>query len=346
MKANKLLLALVTFLFSLEGNSQNNVQSATLTSGGLEAGVTTMGLGLNTFYGYQAGKVNTGIDNLFIGNQSGKANTNGNSNTYLGSKSGLIFTSGYQNTFIGERSGNAITSGYENTFVGAGSGGGSNSITNSGFGAWAGSISTGEFNTFLGPYSGYSSHGNNNLFVGGGVGDHCTGNGNIFLGFTTGSNQTVSNRLLIDNEDNASPLIWGDFALNQVKLNGKVGIGNVATFPTIGGNVNVANYNLFVSGGILTEEVRVALQTGWADYVFEKDYNLKPLSEVEKYITENGHLPNVPSAKQVKNEGIELGDMARIQQEKIEELTLYLIQQNKEIEELKAQMKALLAKQN
>ena len=72
---------------------------------------------------------------------------------------------------------------------------------------------------------------------------------------------------------------------------------------------------------------------------------MKPLTKVEEYIAQNGHLPNVPSAKEITEKGLELGEMAKIQQEKIEELTLYLIQQNKEIEELKSQIKLLLAAQ-
>ncbi|MBC8644628.1 hypothetical protein H9W95_12920 [Flavobacterium lindanitolerans] len=65
------------------------------------------------------------------------------------------------------------------------------------------------------------------------------------------------------------------------------------------------------------------------------------MAEVETFIKENGHLPNVPSAAKVAEEGLELGEMAKIQQEKIEELTLYLIEQNKKIEELTKQVKIL-----
>lgn len=126
-----------------------------------------------------------------------------------------------------------------------------------------------------------------------------------------------------------------------------MGIGAVGAFPINAGGVSVSNYRLFVTSGILTDEVRVNLSNvagTWADYVFNKDYDLKPLAEVEKFITKNGHLPNVHSAAQVKEDGIALGEMAKIQQEKIEELTLYLIQQNKEIEALKTQMKSLMEK--
>ncbi len=120
---------------------------------------------------------------------------------------------------------------------------------------------------------------------------------------------------------------------------GKVAVGTNNTPTSIGG-ANISAYRFFVKGGILTEEVRV--RTGWADYVFADDYNLKPLSEVEFFIKKNKHLPDVPSAKEVESQGIELGDISRIQQEKIEELTLYLIKQQKQIDELKNQVKDLI----
>ncbi len=91
------------------------------------------------------------------------------------------------------------------------------------------------------------------------------------------------------------------------------------------------------------------LSSQWADYVFEENYDLPKLEEVEQFIKDNKHLPNVPSAKEVADSGIELGEMTKIQQEKIEELTLYIIEQNKinkkqqeEIDELKKQVKLLL----
>ncbi|MEO8235447.1 MAG: hypothetical protein ABI549_08540, partial [Flavobacterium sp.] len=91
-------------------------------------------------------------------------------------------------------------------------------------------------------------------------------------------------------------------------------------------------------------DVGVSLNSTWADYVFSKEYKLPTLQEVERQIQEKGHLFNLPSAKEVAENGISLGEMAKIQQEKIEELTLYLIQQNKEIEELKALVKTLVQK--
>lgn len=102
-----------------------------------------------------------------------------------------------------------------------------------------------------------------------------------------------------------------------------------------------SDYRLFVKDGIKTEKVKVevASANGWADYVFEEDYNLLSLEEVENYIKENGHLPNIPSAeKVVEDGGFELKEMNVKLLEKIEELTLYIIDQNKRIEALEAKI--------
>ncbi|MCP4679261.1 MAG: hypothetical protein GY854_27990 [Deltaproteobacteria bacterium] len=72
----------------------------------------------------------------------------------------------------------------------------------------------------------------------------------------------------------------------------------------------------------------------WADFVFEDDYNLMPIEEVEKYISSNGHLPDVPKAKKVARDGISIGESQAMLLQKIEELTLYLIAQNKKIQKL------------
>ncbi len=124
--------------------------------------------------------------------------------------------------------------------------------------------------------------------------------------------------------------------VGDVFASGKTVLGSVSSTP--------AGYKLYVEEGILTEKVKVALQgtSGWADHVFEKEYDLLPLEEVETHIVENGHLHKQPSAKTlVKNGGFELGEMAAMQQEKIEEIYLHLINMNKELKCLKAENDAL-----
>lgn len=207
-----------------------------------------------------------------------------------------------------------------------------NAENNTYIGSLSGGINyNGDANVFIGYSSGYESeNGSNNTYLGSFSGHNCTGSDNVFIGYRSGMNETGNNKLYIENSNSSNPLIWGDFTSDLLKLNGKVGIGSgFGNFPTTAGGVNLNTYNLFVKGGILTEEVRVNLQSAWADYVFRPEYKLPTLTEVEKHIQDKGHLINVPSATQIAVEGIALGEMAKIQQEKIEELTLYILQQNK-----------------
>ena len=83
---------------------------------------------------------------------------------------------------------------------------------------------------------------------------------------------------------------------------------------------------------------RVALTTEWADYVFKNNYNLPSLAEVENNIKKTGHLQDIPSQKEVIENGIELGKMNKLLLQKIEELTLYLIELNKKVEEQEKQI--------
>jgi hypothetical protein len=105
------------------------------------------------------------------------------------------------------------------------------------------------------------------------------------------------------------------------------------------------NALLAVDGKVLAKEVYVNIHNSiWADYVFDKNYKLMPLKEVEKYIAANKHLPNVPSEKDLTDTddyNLSLSDMQRLQMEKIEELYLHVIQQQKDIEALKLENEKL-----
>jgi hypothetical protein len=102
---------------------------------------------------------------------------------------------------------------------------------------------------------------------------------------------------------------------------------------------NDLEFQLYVEKGIRTEKVKVDAKAGnWPDFVFEDNYNLPSLTSVENYINENKHLPNVPSAAEVEQNGVDLGEMDKILLQKVEELTLYMITQQKLIVE---QQKAL-----
>jgi len=154
------------------------------------------------------------------------------------------------------------------------------------------------------------------------------GPGNI--GFTAGGSKGDPGSAFVFNMYNDG----GYGPLMMIYKNGKVAIGDA--WP------NTPNdYRLYVEKGILTEKLKVAvLNTGnWSDYVFANDYKLQSLKEVENFIGVNKHLPGVPSAKEVVENGIDVATMDAKLLQKIEELTLYVIQQQKEIEELKATRK-------
>jgi hypothetical protein len=97
------------------------------------------------------------------------------------------------------------------------------------------------------------------------------------------------------------------------------------------------DYSLFVGKGILTEKVKVALQSTaeWSDHVFQPNYRLMPLEEVSAYISEHGHLPGVPSAEDMVEQGLDVVKTDALLMAKVEELTLYILQLKLEIEELK-----------
>ncbi|WP_205943527.1 hypothetical protein [Pedobacter polaris] len=101
------------------------------------------------------------------------------------------------------------------------------------------------------------------------------------------------------------------------------------------GNVGIGtttpNEKLSVNGKIRAHEIKVET-ANWPDYVFEDDYKIASLTELEKYIKQNKHLPEMPSAKEVEANGVELGEMVKLQQKKIEELTLHLINKDKELQ--------------
>ncbi len=115
---------------------------------------------------------------------------------------------------------------------------------------------------------------------------------------------------------------WDTFIINTI--NGNVGIGTNTT----------SSYKLSVNGNIRAKEVKI--ETGWSDFVFEDDYDLPTLVEVEEFIKANKHLPEIPSAEEVAENGVNLGEMESKLLQKIEELTLYVIEQEKRIKKLEA----------
>ena len=114
-------------------------------------------------------------------------------------------------------------------------------------------------------------------------------------------------------------------------VDGSIGIGTDLSLNPIG------MYKLAVSGGVRCKYLKV--EPNWSDFVFAKDYKLRSLKELEEYINNNKHLPEIPSEKEVCNDGVDIGEVTAKLLQKIEELTLYTIELQKQINELKSNKK-------
>jgi hypothetical protein len=121
------------------------------------------------------------------------------------------------------------------------------------------------------------------------------------------------------------------FILTALSSNGNVGIGT-----------NNPHEKLSVKGTVLAEKVRVSIKNeDWADYVFSKDYKLRSLSSLDSFITKFHHLPDVPSAEEVGKNGLDIGSTQSALLKKIEELTLYMLKQSKEVLKQSREMEKL-----
>ena len=169
------------------------------------------------------------------------------------------------------------------------------------------------------------------------------GGGQLVLGPTSSANLALDgNEILARNNGAEAPLflqISGGDVLMTPNENGQVGIGvtSMANMPS-------DEYLLAVDGKIMGEEVRVEMSGSWPDYVFAEDYKLKPLDLLESEIAVLGHLPGIPDARTIESEGFDLGNMQTRMMEKIEELTLYMIDADREIKALKAEVADLKAR--
>jgi hypothetical protein len=163
--------------------------------------------------------------------------------------------------------------------------------------------------------------------------------------YLTGSDPTASDgkAFLINYYDPATDIV---LASNNTIVSGKLGVGtmNPQYKLDVNGNVRIGTKSqaigphtdalLNVYGKAVFTRALVT-QLNWADYVFDKDYSLPSIEYVESYIKEYQRLPNIPSGLQIETEGLDIGEMQKLQMEKIEELMLYIIQLKKEIEVLK-----------
>ncbi len=344
---------------------------------GTQAGIANTEV-WNTFIGYRSGWVNTtGYQNTFIGSSSGYGTTTGSNNTFLGHRSGYENTTGHSNTFVGTSSGYNNTSSDYNTFIGYGTG---YENTTGNYNTFLGGNSghnnqSGIGNIFLGYRAGYNELGSNRLYIdnsdtsepliwGDFSNDIVSFNANVGIGTNSPSSEleirsdsapelhlhsTTDDDYSIIRFQDAGASTWGflsnfpdpgKFTLhnyqntsNAIVLdsNGNVGIGT-----------NAPDATLAVRGDIHTQQVLVDLNGAVApDFVFEPNYDLRTLAETERYIKENKHLPEIPSAAEMEKNGFELKEMNLKLLQKIEELTLYTIEQQKLIEEMRKEIEII-----
>jgi hypothetical protein len=110
------------------------------------------------------------------------------------------------------------------------------------------------------------------------------------------------------------------------------------TQVTIGQIAPATGYKLSVAGKAICEELKVQLNSAWPDYVFKNNYKLKSFDELRAFINTNNHLPNIPPAAELEKNGMEVGDMQKRMMEKIEELTLYILEIESELKEVKKKL--------
>lgn len=300
----------------------NNVALGAFTLVSNTSGFNNLGIGI-----YALNSNVTGNNNVALGGSALQNNTIGGGNTALGTQALFSNTTGDSNLGLGLFALKSNTTGTNNTGIGvlslANNTTGSNNMA-IGVNALNSNIS-GNTNTAIGRESGFSN---------------TVGNGNLFLGFQAGYSETGSSKLYIANSNTTQPIVYGDFSANFVSIGNNITLAKRDAIATAG------SYGLLVEKGILTEKLKVATisSADWADYVFEPNYKRMSLEEVERFIKAHKHLPNVPSAEEMSKNGLDVVTSDAKLLEKIEELTLYMIDMDKEIKALKKENEQLKKK--
>jgi hypothetical protein len=344
-----------TFIGSSAGHE--NTTASFNTFFGINAGYSTTTGGSNFMMGTNAGRANvTGVGNFFLGDNTAGQNTTGSFNLYIGANAGNGYNvNGDNNLAIGFEAGKGNASGTNNTFIGFRADAGKDNITNA-TAVGNNAKVTASNSVVLG----------NNANVG--IGNTAP---SVRLHITTGIAGTSGLRL--ENLPVSSSATGGQSKFLTVDESGNVILGtagsggrvaagealwqrnNIGLLQSvqddavmIGRNLNntPAGYKLFVEQGILTERVKVAVKNSseWSDHVFAPGYKLPTLAVVEQHIQQTGHLPGVPSATEMVERGNDLHRTDAKLLEKIEELTLYSIEQQKRIDKLERMIEELSQK--
>ncbi|MBO0950622.1 bZIP transcription factor [Fibrella sp. HMF5405] len=356
-------------LFFGAGSGFTNTSGRFNTFVGLNSGFGNVGGENNVFIGQRAGfSNNTGSFNLFMGSSTGYTNQSGVYNTFVGNGAGYANQIGNRNTFLGLNSGfrtvesdnvsvgyNAgleNTTGFQNTFIG----------TNAG-------VSSANPNLQNATAIGYGTlvAASNSVILGNGA--------RVGIGTSAPQNKldlvssvaNTSGLRLTNLRSNSPATVLNTTKFLTVDVNGDVVLGSIngsarispglweaagmfiqnsnAGGVLIGSGINQtpAGYKLYVAEGILTEKVKVAVKntSDWSDKVFEAGYDLKSLPEVADYIRVNRHLPGVLSAAQMVAQGNDLHKTDAKLLEKIEELTLYLLQQQSALQVMRRENKRM-----
>ena len=286
----------------------------------------------NVFVGYQSGFSHVGVDgNSFLGNASGYSNSTGAANSGIGINAGYSNTSGSQNTFLGSNTdiGPVSPAGISNaTAVGANAkvvasntvvlGNAATTITGAGLGAGSG-LRFANITNASPATPGPTGTNGKVLSV--------DGSGNVILVQITGAGVSTSATGPVAESWKESDGYLYNNSTNGVVIKGTGLDGN----------------SLIVKGGVLSKEVNVKVEgsESWPDYVFKPNYKRMTLGEVEKFISINGHLPNIPSATEMAKTGNNLGQTDVKLLEKVEELTLYLLDMKKANDAQAAELKVL-----
>ncbi|GAB2544775.1 hypothetical protein [Spirosoma aerophilum] len=295
----------------------------------------------NLFIGQSTSAVIGGTYNTFLGSQAGQGNTTGSYNTYFGYKAGFPNTIGSHNTFIGYEAGKLNTDGDDNVFIGYNAGQGNQ---------------RGRRNLIIGPNAGFDmTDGQDNTFLGA----NAVGAGAGLSNATAiGANARVlsSNALVLGNNVNVG--IGTSAPQNRLELtagtDGRSGLRltNLTANSTPSSETTSKFLTVTALGDVtlssrlsaLSMLVQPTSERQWADHVFAPSYRLQSLSEIEKYIKQNSHLPDMPSAREMVSKGTDLTTLLATLVKKNEELTLHLINQQKRIERLERQNKRLKGK--
>ncbi|GAB3988093.1 hypothetical protein GCM10028807_09990 [Spirosoma daeguense] len=315
---------------------------------GLEAGYNNNNGHENTFVGFQSGYVTQATANMFLGFKSGYANTSGQYNAFMGYQAGMSNTTGSGNVFAGTRSGLNSVTGTDNTFLGNNTDALSRaiSLTNA---------------TAIGANALVAT--SNAIVLGDTTKSTKVGIGVTAPAFPLDVRGTINirnkgslkfaQRVQLQSDDMDYLVLTaaeqGQSGLRLANLSNHVSVETASRLLSVDDQGRVGLYRPTVGADQVRLQARA--ETQWADYVFSPTYRLAPLHEVANFVQTNQHLSGLPSAAEVTKEGVDLATLNTKLLEKVEELTLYLIEQQKqhtsqqnELAELRQQISELRKK--